>query len=314
MFADFCRRALLADAKQTCEVEILQDGQAVAVLVEGIAVQDRRGHRRVCRAAVIDISQQKRAEEDLKSLNETLEQRVAEGTKGIQILHDIATVANARFEEHLLMIADEIRQDIAQDLHDNVGQELTGLGLMAATLAEMLSPAETPAGKLAAGVVATVKHAHDTVRGLSRGMLPLELEDGLLVVALEQLAVATSASPRIKCEATCSQPDLVFDSRVSTHLYRIAQEAVANALRHSGAHSIRITLAGENGEITLGIEDDGTGPPSEAVQAGGMGLRTMRYCAGLIGGKLEIGSRSGGGTQVVCRVATPPPDSMELEK
>ena len=94
MFADFCRRVLLADAKQTCEVEILNDGQAVAVLVEGIAVHDRRGHRRVCRAAVIDISQQKRAEEDLKRLNETLEQRVAEGTKGIQILHDIATVAN----------------------------------------------------------------------------------------------------------------------------------------------------------------------------------------------------------------------------
>ena len=216
-------------------------------------------------------------------------------------------VERARFEEHLLTIADEIRQDIAQDLHDNVGQELTGLGLMAATLAEMLPPAETPAGKLAAGVVATVKHAHDTVRGLSRGMLPLELEDGLLAVALEQLAVATSASSRIKCEVTGSQPDLVFDSRVSMHLYRIAQEAVANALRHSGAHSIRITLARENGEITLGIEDDGTGPPSEAVQAGGMGLRTMRYRAGLIGGKLEIGSSAGGGTQVVCRVATPPP-------
>ena len=78
MFADFCRRVLLADAKQTCEVEILNDGQAVAVLVEGIAVHDRRGHRRVCRAAVIDISQQKRAEEDLKRLNETLEQRVAD--------------------------------------------------------------------------------------------------------------------------------------------------------------------------------------------------------------------------------------------
>ena len=198
-----------------------------------------------------------------------------------------------RFEEHLLTIADEIRQGIAQDLHDDVGQELTGLGLKAATLAEMLPPAETPAGKLAAGVVATVKHAHDTVRGLSRGMLPLELEDGLLAVALEQLAAATSASSRIKCKFTCSQPDLVFDSRVSMHLYRIAQEAVANALRHSGAHSIRITLARENGEITLGIEDDGTGLPSEAVQAGGMGLRTMRYRAGLIGGKLEIGARPG---------------------
>ncbi len=142
-------------------------------------------------------------------------------------------------------------------------------------------------------------------------MLPLELEEGLLVVALEQLAIATSASSRIKCEVTGSQQDLVFDSRVSKHLYRIVQEAVANALRHSGAHGIRITLSGENGEITLGIEDDGTGPPSEAVQAGGMGLRTMRYRAGLIGGKLEIRAGPGGGTSVVCRVAAPPPKTRE---
>ena len=144
-------------------------------------------------------------------------------------------------------------------------------------------------------------------------MMPIELGEGLLASALEQLAVATSASSQIRCEFTFRHPNPVLDSRISMHLYRIAQEAVANAQRHSGAQDIRIALAQENGETALGIEDDGTGLSSEAVHAGGMGLRTMRYRAELIGGKLEIGARPGGGTLVVCRVATPP-ENTEIEK
>ena len=144
-------------------------------------------------------------------------------------------IERAEFEEHLLTIAEEIQRGISQDLHDDVGQELTGLGLKAQTLAEMLAPATTPSGKLAADIAASVDRTHDKVRGLSRGMLPIELEEGLLAGALEQLAAATSGSSRIRCGFTCPHPDPVFDSRVSVHLYRIAQEAVTNALRHSGA-------------------------------------------------------------------------------
>ena len=225
-------------------------------------------------------------------------------------------IEHAEFEKHLLTSAEEIQRHIAQDLHDDVGQDLTGLGLKAATLAEMLAPAKTPAGKLAADIAAAIDRTHDKVRGLSRGMLPIELEEGLLAGALEQLAAATSGSSRIRCTFTCPHPDPVFDSRVSVHLYRIAQEAVTNVLRHSGAQSIRITLNQENGETGLRIEDDGTGLSAEAVQAGGMGLRTMRYRAGLISGKLEIGPGPSGGTQVVCRLAAPPtpPKNAELEK
>ena len=93
-------------------------------------------------------------------------------------------IERAEFEEHLLTTAEEIQRGIAQDLHDDVGQELTGLGLKAETLAEMLAPAKTPAGKLAADIAAAVDRTHDKVRGLSRGMLPIELEEGLLAGAL----------------------------------------------------------------------------------------------------------------------------------
>ena len=269
-FADFCHRALLVDAKQTCEVTILKDAQAVAALVEGIAVQDRQGERKVCRAAVIDIS-------------------------------------------HLLTIAEDIQRGIAQDLHDDVGQELTGLGLKAVTLAEMLAPATTPVGKLAATIAAAIDRTYDKVRGLCRGMMPIELEEGLLAGALAQLVAATSGSSRVRCEFACSHLDPVLDRTISLQLYRIAQEAVTNALRHSRAHNIRIALACENGDSVLSIEDNGTGLSSAAAQAEGMGLRAMRYRAALIGAQLEVGPRRGGGTRIVCRLVAPPAN-VEIEK
>jgi PAS domain S-box-containing protein len=239
--------------------------------------------------------------------------RIADAMAGVGLQLG-RVIERAEFEEHLLRTAEEIQRGIAQDLHDDVGQELTGLGLKATTLAEMLAPAKMPAAQLATDIVAAIDRTHDKVRGLSRGMLPIELEEGMLSSALEQIAAATSGSSRIRCEFACSHPDPVFDSRVSVYLYRIAQEAVANALRHSGAHSIRITLGQENGETSLRIEDDGRGRSAEAARTEGMGLRTMRYRAGLIGGKLEVGPGPRGGTQVVCRLAAPPPQKMRTSK
>ena len=215
----------------------------------------------------------------------------------------------AEFEEYLLAIAEDIRRGIAQDLHDDVGQELTGLGLKAETLAEMLA-AKGKAGELAANIAAALARTHDKVRGLSRGLLPLEIDEGLLGGALRQLASST-AGPRTACTCDCCPPDPVFDSRVSVHLYRIAQEAVANALRHSGARHIHIALDRQRGEAVLIIEDDGGGLSTRPAQAEGMGLRTMHYRAGLIGGKLEIGPGPRGGTRVLCRL---PPHKAEQAK
>jgi PAS domain S-box-containing protein len=229
-------------------------------------------------------------------------------TSVVHIIHDVTErkrAEDAEFQEHLLTTAEDIQRRIAQDLHDDVGQELTGLGLKAETLAETLASTKSPARKLAADMATAVDRTRGKVRGLSRGLLPVELEEGLLAVAMGQLVDATTAGSRIVCKFDCSHSDPVFDRRISMHLYRIAQEAVSNAVRHGRARSIRITLDQEDGETALKIEDDGEGLWSEASQTGGMGLRTMQYRAELIGGKLEIGPGPSGGTQVICRLSPP---------
>lgn len=223
-------------------------------------------------------------------------------------------IERAEFEEHLLTIAEEVRQGIAQDLHDDVGQELIGLGLKTETLAEMLASAESPMARLAADIAAAVERTRGKARGLSRGLLSPELEEGALAAALERLAATTTMDSRIACTFAGFPPDPVLDCRVAMHLYRIAQEAVSNAVRHSRARNIRIALVQQCGETALRIEDDGMGLLGEPAKAGGMGLRTMRYRAGLVGGILEVHPAASGGTLVVCRLAAPPHTRSGLDR
>lgn len=226
----------------------------------------------------------------------------------VHTIHDITErkrAEDAELQEHLLKSAENMQRRIAQDLHDDVGQELTGLGMKAETLAEMLASAKNPMGELAADIATAVDRTRGKVRGLSRGLLPVELEEGRLAGAIGQLVNATTTGSRVVCKFDCSHPDPVFDRRVSIHLYRIAQEAVSNAVRHSRARNIRIALDQGGGETFLRIEDDGEGLWSEAAQTGGMGLRTMQYRAELIGGKFEVGPGPSGGTRVVCRLPRP---------
>jgi PAS domain S-box-containing protein len=238
------------------------------------------------------------------------EQRISDVMAGVAIQLG-RVIERANFEEHLLTNAEELQRAIAQDLHDDLGQELTGLGLKAKTLAEMLASASTPAARLAADVVASIDRTRAKARGLSRRLLPTELEEGLLAVAIQQLVAAVNTASRTTCLFGCTHPDPVFEGRVATHLYRIVQEAVSNAIRHGGARNIRIALDEEDGQTVLQIEDNGTGLPHDLLQTPGIGLRAMRYRAGLIGGKLEVGPGPGGGTLVVCRLFPPGKASLD---
>jgi signal transduction histidine kinase len=223
--------------------------------------------------------------------------RVLMDSVGMQLGRVFERVA---LQEHLLRIADQTQQRIAQDLHDDLGQELTGLGLKAETLAESLRADDTPLGRLAADVMNAVERARAKVRSLARRVLPIEIELNSLGGAMARLAEETTCGSRVACTFHNAHPESTFDGRIAAQLYRIAQESVANAICHGQARNIRIELTDEDGRTRLQIVDDGRGLPADADKVDGLGLRIMRYRAGLLGGKLEVQPGARGGTSIVC--------------
>ncbi len=204
-----------------------------------------------------------------------------------------------KLEQEILEISDRERRRIGEDLHDGLGQHLVGLELMIQAMEPQLpARARVETVKLAA----YVREAIRQTRLLARGLSPVEMESHGLMSALQQLATDVSGLFRVECLFRRSAPVLVFENAVATHLFRIAQEAVSNAVRHGAARRIEIELAGGDGPITLHIRDNGTGGLAAWKPGPGMGLRIMRHRAAMMGGTLQVESRAGGGVCVICTV------------
>jgi signal transduction histidine kinase len=229
---------------------------------------------------------------------------------GAEMLESMASVGmqlgrvieRKAFQDRLLTLAEEEHRRIGQELHDDVGQELTGLALKAETVAELLGDAEGRVVELARRVVVDVDRIRRKTRALSRGLVPTEVEAPALEAALEELALQMNEGIGISCRYHSRGDTRVADRRTATQLYRIAQEAVANSLGHPQTTEVDITLQNEEEVTVLQIADDGPGLPPETERGAGLGLQIMRYRAGLIGGKLSIESLPSGGTCVTCRL------------
>jgi PAS domain S-box-containing protein len=202
-------------------------------------------------------------------------------------------------QREVLAMAAREQHQIGRQLHDGVGQELTGLGLMAQSLSQRL-PEAAAEKRIAMRLLAGLDSLHQKVRELSRGLIPVHVDSSGLSAALEELAARTADASGISVIAEC--PDWVDlpNHATATELFYIAQEAVSNALRHGRPQNIRLTLFTEPEGLRLRIEDDGIGIPGDVEQSDGLGLRIMQHRAGLIGGVLQIGSSLGGGTVVTC--------------
>lgn len=201
-------------------------------------------------------------------------------------------------ERQVLEISDRERRRIGQDLHDGLGQHLTGIELMVQSLEGKLQ-AGAPVDAAQAGKIA--QHVRDAIRqtkSLARGLSPVGLEANGLMSALQELAVTVRDIFRVSGTFYSPRPVLIPDNDFATHLFRIAQEAVSNAVKHSGAASIQIELSMSNGQVVLTVADNGRG--IKAKSDGGMGLRIMDYRATIIGGRISIQSASGKGTKVIC--------------
>jgi len=191
---------------------------------------------------------------------------------------------------------------IAQEMHDGLGQELTGLALSVRALANRAQKERDAISydldQLALLATSCIQDAHRIVQGLS----PLTNADGNLDAALNLLAQRSSMSGvRVHFKSRHEASPLV-ELKIRNHLYRIAQEAVQNALKHSGAKNIDIEFSSRPGDLRLSIIDDGHGLAVDAATRTGLGMRTMRFRANAIGGRLSISRGANGGNSVICDV------------
>ena len=206
----------------------------------------------------------------------------------------------SRMQKELLEIAEAEQRRISHDLHDSLGQHLTATALAGKVLAKKLANKSTVEPATADRVVAMVEEAIELTRNLARTLHPIELGADGLAGALQNLAANLSKAFNVSCRLQHFGAVVLNDPKAGIHLYRIAQEAASNAIRHGHARNIAISLDATSKSIMLAVTDDGTGLPADARTKKGMGLRIMDYRAGMIGGTFDIQNLPAGGARAVC--------------
>jgi PAS domain S-box-containing protein len=223
-----------------------------------------------------------------------------DGAPAYIIATGIDITERKRLEKAILEISADEQRRIGQDLHDGLGQHLTGIAFMSKVQEQKLAEKGLTEAVEAARIVKLVNEAINKTRELAHGLLPVVAESQGLMSALKRWAAEVEDVFSISCQFCCDDPVLIHDAIMSTHLYRIAQEAVNNAMRHGQATEILITLSAGNGRGTLIIEDDGLGIPETSPNHSGMGLQIMNYRARMIGGSLKLQNGKNHGTAVTC--------------
>jgi len=225
------------------------------------------------------------------------------GTNDSRLASTIATLRleaqqRRRLEGELLTAVEAERQRIGQDLHDDLCQRLGAIALLLASLAKKISVLDQKLGANVAEIPQLLTETIEACRNLARGLHPVTLASAGLPAALEELAARIPANVKFHWPRS---ERIDFEPTLALHLYRIAEEAVANAVKHARAKNITIELAVLAGRAVLAISDDGKGI-GEKLKTMGMGLRNMQYRANVIGGELTISGHKGGGTCVRCNL------------
>jgi len=237
----------------------------------------------------------------LRTLVDELDRRVQERTAALQR----EVTERQRLDQEIAQVADRERRRLGQDLHDRLGQHLTGTALAAQVLKDKLATKSAPEAAEAERLVLYVEEGIDLTRNLARGFFSPELEADGLSVALEGLAENISERFAVNCIFHGGDSIPVRDSAVATQLYRIAQEAVANAAKHAAAENIDIRVTVNGSELALAITDNGVGIPDKLPDSKGLGLRLMRHGAALIGATLSVQRHGGNGTAAICKLRIP---------
>jgi PAS domain S-box-containing protein len=206
-----------------------------------------------------------------------------------------------RLERELLAIREKEQRLIGREMHDSMGQMLTGIAVKSKGLElNLKSMSLQHESANAAEICELANEAIAQTRRLARMLYPVDIETGGLISALQGLVYSTKDLLKISCQFKCNDAAPIRDLLTARHLYRIAQEAITNAARHGKAKKIRVELASAKGKTTLKVANDGKDFPKTVVKKKGMGLKIMKYRAQMIGGMLDIGRGRKGGTVVTC--------------
>ncbi len=208
--------------------------------------------------------------------------------------------AQRRLERQVLEISEWEQQRIGQDLHDSLCQQLAGIGFLGKVLQQRLAAESVVEAGDAGEIVSLIDEAITQTKGLSRGLYPVRLQANGLMTGLSELAKQVKRLFGITCRFECKHPVLIHDNTMAIHLYRIAQEAVNNAIKHGKARLILISISGDNGETILTVRNDGLGFRRISKKTKGMGISIMKHRAALIGASLNIRSDDEEGTVVTC--------------
>jgi PAS domain S-box-containing protein len=248
-----------------------RDGSAFSAYVVDSPVHDAAGHLVGIISASVDLTERNRADAERRML-----------------------------EREVLEISDREQRRIGQDLHDSLGQHLAGVHFKCQALESRLAAMSLPEAVEAASISGLIRESINQSWELARGLDPVSFQESGLANALKELAAGTAQLFGISCTCECTEP--VHDGDAGIHIYRIAQEAISNSIKHGRAKHVRIGLAPVGDRVELTVRDDGVGidldKPSPPRQ--GMGLQIMRYRARMIGASFDIRPLPAGGTLLTC--------------
>ena len=214
----------------------------------------------------------------------------------IYVLRDMTE--QRALQRQVLDLVNQEQRVVGEELHDVILQDLAGLGLIAASLAEQIPTASQQkhwADRLDSGLA----ELNDRVQRLAEGLLPTTVEPADLKATLESLAARTTGLHGVRCTVASHQP-LAVDGHTAHELYRIAQEALTNVVKHAEARHVEIDLRQDDAYVTLDILDDGIGVDRGPQRENALGKRIMKYRCAMIGGRFDIHERPEGGTRVCC--------------
>jgi PAS domain S-box-containing protein len=203
-------------------------------------------------------------------------------------------------QREIIATQERERSRIGRDLHDGLGQELTGISLGLEVLAQQLAAERSPHAEAVHNLRAMTQRSISVTRQIALSLSPGFGSALGISEALESLASEVNEHSKVRCNARCSTNGHQHDIDVETNLYRIAQEGVTNALKHGKPRNIELRYGCDGKTIQLEVLDDGIGIQPVPDRSEGMGLRSMRYRADLVNGTLEFRDGAAGGTRVLC--------------